>query len=460
MRCSFLGYTQCRRALLFATSTSHLKCPHGLGRESSAVAFSICSHTFVQKPRCQSRRPYSRGPEARSRDGKGEGEPNISRGRLLFDRWFSNILKGIAVILLAQAAFKEVAVPWYKAYQRKEPPTASKPKEIAASSSRKFTSSFPNAKCTTNNNNIHSRRSQQYNFLAEAVEKAAPSVVFIQVSPPSVFGHHMAVSAGSGFIVSEDGHVVTNAHVVRGVRSVKVKLASGKEVRGIVTDIDEVNDLALLKLNVKEKLPHLEFGDSSTLRPGEWVVALGSPLSLSNTITAGIVSSSQRPSKELGLHHLSPDMTYVQTDAYITKGNSGGPLVNLDGKVIGVNTYTLKTEPGISLAISSNFVKNFVECAKKKAQGAKMYTIGVGIITLTPKMHHLQLLGIIPEDLKCIIFVTNVWPSSAAAQAGLEEGDVIVEINGEEIESIEHVKSLVQSGKMLNMTIVRQSKKT
>ena len=132
----FLG----KRALLSATS--HLKCPLGRGRQS-AVTSSICAHTFDQKPRCQSRRPYSQDlTTVVSRDGKGEDEPNKSRG---FDGWLSNILKGVAAILLTQAVFKEVAVPWYKAYQRKESPTASKPKEIATSSSRKFTSNFSSA---------------------------------------------------------------------------------------------------------------------------------------------------------------------------------------------------------------------------------------------------------------------------------------------------------------------------
>ena len=377
-------------------------------------------------------------------------------------------LKGLAVFLLSYAVYDEILIPWYRAYQRKRKFEMLMRDSLAVTSqntpnseeAQKTVRSFSSAKCSTQDTADHSPRSQRYNFLAEAVERAAPSVVFIEKSQSvsTIFGPQTAVSSGSGFIVSEDGYVVTNAHVVGGARSVKVKLASGEVVKGDVTDIDQVADLALLKLNVKRSLPALKFGSSASLRPGEWVVAMGSPLSLSNTITAGIISSTQRPSKELGLHSHGPDMQYVQTDAPITVGNSGGPLVNLDGEVIGVNTLT--AGPGISFAIPSDFAKNFVVNANKTARVQGKYAIGISMLTITPEIcYALQQRGVLPSGLDHGVFVAQVWPSSVAAQAGLKRGDVIVQINGKRIASNSQVYSLVQSGQRLTMEIVRNSER-
>lgn len=373
-------------------------------------------------------------------------------------------LKGLAVVLLSYAVYDEILLPYYRAYQRgKQFNTLSN--DVASGAARKDeskkTKGFSSAKCTIHEDGgSHVRRSQQYNFLAEAVEKAAPSVVFIEKaqSVSTIFGPQMSVSTGSGFIVSEDGYVVTNAHVVGSTHSVNVKLASGEVVKGEVTDLDQVADLALLKLKVKKKLPALEFGSSSSVRPGEWVVALGSPLSLSNTITAGIVSSCHRPSKELGLHHGGPDMQYVQTDAPITVGNSGGPLVNLDGEVIGVNTLT--AGPGISFAIPSDFAKEFVARANKTTKRPGKFAIGISMLTVTPDLcYALQQRGVISSKLEHGVLVAQVWPSSVAAQAGLKKADVIVSINGKEVTSSSQVYNMVQSGKTLNMEIIRNSER-
>lgn len=373
-------------------------------------------------------------------------------------------LKGTAVFLLSYAVYDELLLPWYRGYQRgKELGNSSDSVELNSGPGRKdeekTVKGFSNAKCTTHKDGkSHVRRSQQYNFLAEAVAKAAPSVVFIEKSQSvsTIFGPQMSVSTGSGFIVSEDGYMLTNAHVVGSTRSVKVKLASGEVVKGEVTDLDQVADLALLKLNVKKKLPALEFGSSASVRPGEWVVALGSPLSLSNTITAGIVSSCHRPGKELGLHHShGPDMQYVQTDAPITVGNSGGPLVNLDGEVIGVNTLT--AGPGISFAIPSDFAKEFVARANKSTKRpAGKFAIGISMLTITPDLcYMLHQRGMIPSEIEQGVLVAQVWPSSVAAQAGLKKADIIVRINGVEITSSRQVYSMVQSGKRLHMEIIR-----
>lgn len=318
------------------------------------------------------------------------------------------------------------------------------------------------ATCAETGNN---RRSKQYNFLAEAVEVAAPSVVYIEISQPvsTIFGETVSTSSGSGFIVDENGFVLTNAHVVGNAPRVKVKLPSGRVVAGEVTEIDQVADLALVKLDIPsdEKLPALKFGSSAELRSGEWVIAMGSPLSLSNTITSGIVSTVHRPSKELwGLR--KPGMGYVQTDAPITIGNSGGPLVNLDGEVIGVNTMT--AGPGISFAIPSDLAKSFVESAnraprKRGRRTVERYAIGISMLSITPSiLHSIQPRFRLPREVTHGVFLANVWPNGAAARAGLKRGDVIVRVDGKDIHSSNDLFRMVQSGKRLTMEIVRDSR--
>lgn len=320
---------------------------------------------------------------------------------------------------------------------------------------------IPKAKCVGIQDG-GSRRSKQYNFLAEAVEVAAPAVVYIESSRsvPTIFGEATAVSSGSGFIVDRNGYVLTNAHVVGNSHHVKVKMVTGRVVTGEVTDTDQVADLALIKLSipVNEKLPALGFGSLADVRPGEWVVAMGSPLTLENTITAGIVSSVHRPSEQLGLHH-RPDMEYVQTDAPITTGNSGGPLVNLDGEVIGVNTMT--AGPGISFAIPSDIARNFVENASKtvmRRATAIKYAIGINMLSLTPNMIRLiRFRNLLPKNVTHGVFLAYVWPNGAAAQAGLKQGDVIVRIDGKDIHSTKEVYEMVRTGKRLVMEVVRES---
>ncbi|NWT57804.1 HTRA2 protease, partial [Erythrocercus mccallii] len=201
-------------------------------------------------------------------------------------------------------------------------------------------------------------------------------------------GRDVPISNGSGFVVSPDGLIVTNAHVVANRRRVRVRLASGEMYDAVVQDVDQVADIATIKIKPKVRachgrgdigkqgrsllvplcpsdrlalpqhpLPTLPLGRSAEVRQGEFVVAMGSPFALQNTITSGIVSSAQRGSRELGL--AATDMEYIQTDAAIDFGNSGGPLVNLDGEVIGVNT--MKVTSGISFAIPSDRLRKFLQ---------------------------------------------------------------------------------------------------
>eukprot|EP00794_Sanderia_malayensis_P005488 gene5488-6173_t len=326
-----------------------------------------------------------------------------------------------------------------------------------------------------NNDNKPEKLSKRFNFIADAVEVAAPAVVYIQVTSNKYKGRFLGnvvpVNSGSGFIVSEDGIILTNAHVIADAINVEIKMPNGKTHQGIVIDIDPVTDLAAIQIISKtnEKFSYLELGKSSNLRAGEWVAALGSPLSLSNTITAGIISSLHRAGDELGLNR---EMKYIQTDAAINVGNSGGPLVNLDGEVVGINCITVAAASGISFAIPSDIAREFLENAKKRAKQMKdssgkiypklkmkeRYYIGISMLTLTPGIaEELRQRSSRYSKVDRGVFVANVARTSPADRAGLRAGDVIVKINAKDITNSKEVYDAVNSGGQIVMDILRGS---
>jgi serine protease Do len=243
-------------------------------------------------------------------------------------------------------------------------------------------------------------------------------------------------SRGSGVILTEDGYVVTNAHVVAGARRVRVLLprrGEGSSILGTrgetagaqIVGVDLETDLAVLKID-GAGLPHLELGDSEALRPGEIVFAFGSPLGLDNSVTMGVVSASAR--------QLRPDdpMIYIQTDASINPGNSGGPLVDAAGNVVGINTLIFSQSggsEGLSFAAPSNIARTVFEQIRKTGR-VHRGEIGVTAQTISPLMSR----GLdLPQDWGAIL--SDVAPLGPAASAGLKPGDIVVSLDGKIMEN-------------------------
>nr|XP_047911750.1 serine protease HTRA2, mitochondrial isoform X2 [Anser cygnoides] len=272
-------------------------------------------------------------------------------------------------------------------------------------------------------------------------------------------GRDVPISNGSGFLVSPDGLIVTNAHVVANRRRVRVKLASGEQYDAVVQDVDQVADIATIKIKPKRPLPTLPLGRSSEVRQGEFVVAMGSPFALQNTITSGIVSSAQRGSRELGL--AASDMEYIQTDAAID-----------DGEVIGVNT--MKVTSGISFAIPSDRLRKFLQKEEQRRRDqnrsvrclpggswfgnaeTKRRYIGVMMLTLTPSiLAELKLRDPSFPDVSYGVLIHKVIIGSPAHQAGMKAGDVVLEINGQATRRAEDVYEAVRTQQSLALLVRR-----
>ncbi len=257
---------------------------------------------------------------------------------------------------------------------------------------------------------------------------------------------------GSGFIVSPDGYILTNNHMVGEVDEVKVTLTSGKEYTARTIGTDPDSDVALVKIDAND-LPYLELADSDTLEVGEWVVAIGNPFGLSHTVTAGIVSAKGRSGMGLATYE-----DFIQTDAAINPGNSGGPLVNLDGKVVGINTALIGpgASIGIGLAIPINIARSVYEQLAEKGTVVRGF-LGVGIQDLTPELAEQFEL----KDVKGVV-IPDVSPGSAADKAGVKPNDIVVEFDGKPVEKAAELQKKVamkKPGTEVEMVVLRDGKK-
>jgi len=254
---------------------------------------------------------------------------------------------------------------------------------------------------------------------------------------------------GSGFIMDKDGYILTNNHVIEDADKIKVKLADGKEFDGKVIGRDPKTDLALIKIKGSDDLKPLPLGDSEKLKVGSWVLAVGSPFGLEQTVTAGIVSAKGR------VIGSGPYDNFIQTDASINPGNSGGPLVNMQGEVVGINTAIIASGQGIGFAIPINMAREIAPQLQKKGHVTRGL-LGVTIQDVTPELAKSLGLGTAKGAL-----VSQVLPDESADRAGIRQGDVIVNYDGKAIENSKDLPRIVAAtpiGKEVPVKVVRDGK--
>lgn len=242
---------------------------------------------------------------------------------------------------------------------------------------------------------------------------------------------HKEKSLGSGFIFNDDGYIITNNHVVAGADDIKVKLSDGREFKAELKGTDDKLDLALLKIDAKDHLPVAQLGDSDALEIGEWVMAIGNPFGLSQTVTAGIISAKGR------VIGSGPYDDYLQTDASINPGNSGGPLFNSEGRVIGINAAIVAGGQGIGFAIPINLAKAAIMQLKESGKVTRGW-LGVAVQPIT-----LDLAKSFGMEEERGALVADVTKDSPADKAGLKSGDIILEFDGKPIKEFHDLPRLV-----------------
>ncbi|MGH8000240.1 MAG: HhoA/HhoB/HtrA family serine endopeptidase [Brasilonema sp.] len=252
---------------------------------------------------------------------------------------------------------------------------------------------------------------------------------------------------GSGFIMSTDGRILTNAHVVDGADTVKVTLKGGRTYQGKVLGRDELTDVAVVKIQA-DNLPTVTIGNSDQLQPGEWAIAIGNPLGLDNSVTTGIISATGRTSNQIG----APDkrVEYLQTDAAINPGNSGGPLLNAQGQVIGMNTAIIQGAQGLGFAIPINTAQRISNQLIATGKVQHPY-LGIQMQALTPELK--ENINSDPNsglsvDEDSGILVVKVMPNSPAAKAGIRAGDVIQKLNGQAVADAGSVQKAVENSQI------------
>ena len=234
-------------------------------------------------------------------------------------------------------------------------------------------------------------------------------------------------SLGSGFIISSDGYIMTNNHVISGADEIYVKMSDGQEYLAKLVGTSPEVDIAILKVSTNKTFKPLKFANSDNIKIGHWAIAFGNPLGLNSSMTVGVIGASGRSS--LGIEQVE---NFIQTDAAINQGNSGGPLLNINGDVIGVNTAIYSTNGGsvgLSFAIPSNLASNVRDSIIKSGKYERPY-VGISVLDLTQEIKKQKN---IPYSTG--IIVQQVYPGSPASKYGLKAGDVILEIDGKTVTS-------------------------
>lgn len=261
---------------------------------------------------------------------------------------------------------------------------------------------------------------------------------------------------GSGFIINKEGDIITNAHVVSGADKVTVILKDGRQIEGKVLGSDELTDIAVIQVK-PDNLPTVSLGSSANLQPGDWAIAIGNPLGLDNTVTAGIISAIGRNSGQIGV---DKRVSFIQTDAAINPGNSGGPLLNQNGEVIGVNTAIIQGAQGLGFAIPIETAQRIAKQIIQSGKVSRAY-LGIQMVTVDASVKN-QVnqdadFGVkIAEDKG--VLITRVVDDSPAAKAGAKRGDVITKFDDKEILTADQVTQLVEDravGDKIRMEVKR-----
>jgi S1-C subfamily serine protease len=317
------------------------------------------------------------------------------------------------------------------------------------------------------------------NFIASAVERVGPAVVRIDASrtvtqsvPDAFRGpfrqffgddlpspqERIEEGTGSGFILSADGQIMTNAHVVEGADRVMVTLKDGRELDGNVVGADPITDVAVIKIEATD-LPTVSIGSSETLIPGQWAIAIGNPFGLDNTVTAGIISATGRSSSQVGV----PDrrVRFIQTDAAINPGNSGGPLLNDKGEVIGINTAIRANAQGLGFAIPIETASRVATQLFATGRMQHPY-LGIQMVELSPVLRdRINQEGVLDRQItrESGVLIMDVVQGGPAAQAGIRPGDIVLKVGGNPVTSSEDVQDRVENsaiGQPLEVEIDRQ----
>lgn len=275
--------------------------------------------------------------------------------------------------------------------------------------------------------------------ISQLAEHVTPTVVGVsairQISQPGKIprqGRFKVPGSGSGVVIHEDGYIVTNNHVVSNGVEAEVHFSDQSTLVAEIVAKDPDTDLALLKVEADRKLPSATFGDSNSVKVGQWVLAVGNPFGLDRTVTLGVVSGIGRENMNLSRYE-----NFIQTDASINPGNSGGPLFNLRGEVIGINTAIINFAQGIGFAIPSNMASRIITQLKTGGKVVRGW-LGVGIQPLTPQLA--EKFGV--PDGKGVL-VNEVFAGDPADQAGMKSGDIITRIGNERLESPNQLSRVV-----------------
>ncbi len=312
---------------------------------------------------------------------------------------------------------------------------------------------------------------ENFNFVSGVVDRVGSAVVRIDALHKSKARAGRSRSAagnpdseqdsqrgtGSGFILSTDGQIITNGHVVEDTTQVTVTLKDGRTLPGKVLGIDPVTDLAIVKV-AGQSLPTVKMGDSSNLAAGEWAIAIGNPLGLDNTVTLGIISATGRSSSDVGI----PDkrVRYIQADAAINPGNSGGPLLNAQGEVIGINTAIRADGQGLGFAIPIQTAQRIAKQILSTGKASHPY-LGIKMVERSPELW--KKLAADPQfgaatKVDRGVLVVEVLPNTPAAKGGLKKGDVIQKVANQSVNSPNDVQEQVESseiGKQLFLEVNR-----